>query len=90
MLDDLSLKHEFKQLIGEAETKPFECVGTVSEVRQALAMTLKKWYPAERPALLKDFKDSKDLNDLKNLSPMGNLTAEERQILQVACTEKNN
>ncbi len=40
MLDDTSLELEFRQLIGEAETKPFECVGTVSEVRQALSMAL--------------------------------------------------
>ena len=93
MLDDLALRHEFEQLIGEAETKPFECVGTVSEVRQALGMTLERWYYGERPALLKDFTDSTDSNDtkdLRDLLPIGNLTEEERQILQKACTEKNN
>ena len=91
MLDDMTLEHEFRQLIGEAETKPFECVGTVNEVRQALGMTLKRWYPDERPALLRDLKDDgKDIKDLKTLSPMGNLTEEERNILQEACTEKNN
>ena len=93
MLDDLTLKHEFEQLIGEAETKPFECVGTVSEVNQALSMAIERWYPTECPTLLKDFKDAKDLkdfNDLKALSPIGNLTPAERQILQTACTEKNN
>jgi hypothetical protein len=93
MLDDTTLELEFRQLIGEAETKPFECVGTVSEVRQALAMMQARWYPTSRPALLKDLKDSKDLKDFKDLKvllPMGNLTLEERQILQAACTEKNN
>ena len=93
MLDDLSLRNEFEQLIGEAETKPFECVGTVGEVRQALAMTLRRWYPRQCPALLgdlKDLKDPKDPKDLNVIAPMGNLTAEERQILQTACTEKNN
>lgn len=93
MLDDLTLRHEFLQLTGQAETKPFECVGTVNEVRQALAMTVRRWYPSERPALLKDFKDSKDPKDLINLnvlSPIGNLSAAERQILQEACTEKNS
>ncbi len=93
MLDDTTLELEFRQLIGEAETKPFECVGTVSEVRQALAMMQARWYPTSRPALLKDLKDSKDLKDFKDLKvllPMGNLTPEERQILQAACTEKNN
>ena len=93
MLDDTTLELEFRQLIGEAETKPFECVGTVSEVRQALAMMQARWYPTSRPALLKDLKDSKDLKDFKDLKvllPMGNLTPEERQILQAACTEKNH
>ena len=93
MLDDTTLELEFRQLIGEAETKPFECVGTVSEVRQALAMMQARWYPTSRPALLKDLKDSKNLKDFKDLKvllPMGNLTPEERQILQAACTEKNN
>lgn len=90
MLDDTSLEPDFRQLIGEAETKPFECVGTVGEVRQALSMALKRWYPAERPALLKDFRALKDFNDLKDLLPTGNLTPEERQILQQACSEKNN
>ena len=93
MLDDVTLEAEFRQLVGEAETKPFECVGTVSEVRQALSMMLRRWYPEERPALLKDLEDSKDLkdfNDLNALSPIGNLTAEERQILQQACTERNS
>ncbi len=93
MLDDLSLRNEFEQLIGEAETKPFECVGTVSEVRQALGMTLRRWYLAERPALLSDLKDFKGLKapeDLYALSPLGNLTPDERNILQTACTEKTN
>ena len=90
MLDDLTLKHEFEQLVGEAETKPFECVGTVSEVRQALAMSIARWYPENRPALLEDLKGSNALNGLNALAPLGNLTPEERQILQAACTEKNN
>ena len=90
MLDDLTLKHEFEQLIGEAETKPFECVGTVSEVRQALSMSIARWYPSERPALIDDFNALNGPNALSSLLPIGNLTAEERQILQAACTEKNN
>lgn len=52
MLDDESLQLEFDQLTGHAETKPFECVGTVSEVNSALSMTLAKWYSVRRPALI--------------------------------------
>ncbi|MCR5445859.1 MAG: hypothetical protein K6E96_09340 [Bacteroidales bacterium] len=92
MLDDLSLQLEFRQLLGEAETKPFECVGTVGEVRQALSMALSRWYPADhRPALLKnlDILDNLEhLDNLEYLENLGNLSPEERQILQAACTEK--
>jgi hypothetical protein len=70
MLDDMTLELEFRQLIGEAETKPFECVGTVSEVRQALAMTIERWYPTDRPTLLKDFKDFKDFQPLLGRPPL--------------------
>jgi hypothetical protein len=87
MLDDLTLQHEFRQLIGEAETKPFECVGTVSEVRQALSMALKRWYPDNRPALLKDYNPIDTIGTLGTISTIGNLTPEERQILQ-SCLEK--
>lgn len=94
MLDDVSLKLEFEQLIGDAETKPFECVGTVSEVWQALAMTLERWYAdGRKPALLEYLKGVEshcDTKSLGNLLPAGNLTEEERNILQKACTEKNN
>lgn len=91
MLDDLTLQHEFKQLIGQAETKPFECVGTIAEVRQALAMTLQRWYPSTRPALLNlPLANLDKLVNLDKLAPIGNLTEEERQILQTACTDKTN
>lgn len=90
MLDDTTQEHEFLQLIGKAETKPFECVGTVGEVRQALSMTIKRWYPKDRPALLKDFNAVSAPNALNDILPIGNLTPKERHILQTACTEKNN
>ena len=90
MLDDITLEREFRQLIGEAETKPFECVGTVGEVRQALAMAIRRWYPADRPALLKDYTPPEAIDSLQTILPIGNLSDEERKILQDACTEKNN
>ena len=90
MLDDLTLEHEFLQLVGEAETKPFECVGTVGEVRQALSMAAARWYQAgNMPALLKDWPIG-PISPISRISPIGNLSPEERQILQDACTEKNN
>ena len=90
MLDDLTLQHEFLQLVGEAETKPFECVGTVSEVRQALGMMLERWYPGEWPALLKEWKVESGKWKVENVERLGNLSDEEFQILQDACSEKNN
>lgn len=98
MLDDLTLLTEFRQLVGLEATKPFECVGTVSEVRQALAMALRRWYEAgRRPALLDKLGELDKLEILEELEipenpnplpPLGNLTPAERQILQAACTEQ--
>lgn len=94
MLDDLTLLTEFRQLVGLEDTKPFECVGTVSEVRQALAMALRRWYSsAPNPTLLDKLEELDKLEiqeKLDNLSPIGNLSPEERNILQQACTENNN
>ena len=93
MLDDTTLDLEFRQLLGLAETKPFECVGTVSEVRQALQMAVERWYKDRRPKLLEydgTPASHRQIINLEHISPIGNLTEEERQILQQACTEKNN
>ena len=92
MLDDMTLRTEFLQLTGHAETKPFECVGTVSEVNAAISMAIERWYPDSRPALLKDFAAGPipPADTLHSVAAIGNLTAEERQILQAACTEKTN
>ena len=38
LLDKPSLQQYFDELTGIAEVKPFECVGTVEEVNQALSM----------------------------------------------------
>jgi hypothetical protein len=36
LLDDMSLQKEFDGLVGAVDVKPFECVGTVSEINWAL------------------------------------------------------
>ena len=90
LLDDEALRPEFEQLMGLAATKPFECVGTVGEVRQALAMAISRWYTGKRPALLRDLNIAVGCNDLGTLLPIGNLTAGERKILEDACTESNS
>ena len=81
MLDDETLRTEFEQLTGQAETKPFECVGTVSEVRDALTLALARWYPDERPALLRDYKPAPVVTRLDTLAQHHNLTQEETALL---------
>lgn len=47
ILDDQRLLPVFQQLIGQHREKPFECVGTIEEVRMALDMSVAKWDAAE-------------------------------------------
>ncbi|MDR0763240.1 MAG: hypothetical protein LBF01_01935 [Bacteroidales bacterium] len=42
LLDDMSLQKEFDALVGETSVKPFECIGTVSEINWALQHSLDK------------------------------------------------
>jgi UDP-N-acetyl-alpha-D-muramoyl-L-alanyl-L-glutamate epimerase len=57
-LDNPSLRGTFHQLIGTAPTKPFECVGTIAEVRTALTLAAKKDGP---PHLLRMFMKEKQI-----------------------------
>lgn len=43
LLEDMNLKPIFDELIGLTESKPFECVGTIWEVRHAINLTIKKY-----------------------------------------------
>lgn len=81
MLDDESLRLEFDQLTGRAETKPFECVGTISEVHSALALTIGRWYAQQRPALLRDYEPGFAATPLHTLSPEHNVPAEMEALL---------
>lgn len=67
-----------KELIGDASTKPFECVGTIKEVRHALSLTINK-LEGNLPYLLQYYKDNYDLidekieyeyNEVNNLDPI--------------------
>lgn len=40
MLEDKTLLETFKELLGYAKNKPFECVGTINEVRYACSKTI--------------------------------------------------
>lgn len=78
--EDLFEKQElletFKELLGYSKTKPFECVGTFSEVRYAVSLVIKK-QDNNLPYLLKYYKDNYELeldhkfestyNDINNL-----------------------
>lgn len=59
--EDLYEKKEllniFIELAGYSETKPFECVGTYSEVRYAISLVINK-YSGELPYLLKYYKNN--------------------------------
>lgn len=83
MLDDMELKPYFDQLLGHAETKPFECVGTIGEVQAALSMTLRRWYGDSRPALLKDYRSVPPSDAmLRTLSTEHNLNDQELALLR--------
>lgn len=64
--EDLFEKKEllniFIDLIGYGKNKPFECVGTYTEIRYALTKTINKLDTL--PYLLKYYKDNYDLEDL--------------------------
>ncbi len=81
LLNDPSLEPFFQQLIGHADTKPFECVGTVSEVNSALSMAISRWYADQRPLLLQSYQASPATTPLKTLLPQHNLSEKETAIL---------
>ncbi|GAB4311328.1 MAG: hypothetical protein Kow00127_01280 [Bacteroidales bacterium] len=57
ILDDSSLWPELQELCGIKAVKPFECVGTVSEVNLALSMIRQKYDP-DLPALIRFWDES--------------------------------
>ncbi len=63
LLDDEELREDFNGLIGKADVKPFECVGTVGEARAALVATKKKYLKNGKPmpCLLADFDGDEDI-----------------------------
>lgn len=55
MLDDAELQQTFNELAGYSEIKPFECVGTTLEVKQALRMIARRMNDEPLPFLLRAF-----------------------------------
>ena len=58
-----SLLKLFKELIGDADAKPFECVGTIKEVRFSLSYLINKLDKNNLPYLLKYFYENYELSD---------------------------
>ncbi|MBC8314139.1 MAG: hypothetical protein ISR57_04560 [Bacteroidales bacterium] len=58
LLDDIALKPIFDQLIGKTPEKPFECVGTISEVNATLQVVVKQYNNNPLPALLEYYTNS--------------------------------
>ena len=56
LFEKKELLNIFQQLLGYLDTKPFECVGTVEEVRFAVSFTIQHWR-GPLPYLLQYFKD---------------------------------
>ena len=55
MLNNPEMQDTFDELCGLAQNKPFECVGTIDEVNNALQMLLQQHRPEELPLLLKRY-----------------------------------
>lgn len=69
MTDKIDLIEDFKGLCGLSPVKPFECVGTVEELKYALSLTIKKYNEngTPLPSLLKYYADTADINFCCNL-----------------------
>lgn len=83
LYEDEELLPIFKELIGDAKTKPFECVGTIKEVRYALSLTINKL--DNLPYLLKYYKDNYDMvsESLENnYNEINNLPKEYEDIIK--------
>ena len=83
LYEDETLLPIFKELIGDALTKPFECVGEIKEVRYALSKTISKL--DNLPYLLKYYKDNYEMVDEpleSNYNETNNLPDEYAEILK--------
>ena len=91
LYEDTELLPIFKELIGDAKTKPFECVGEIKEVRYALSKTISKL--DKLPYLLEYYKDNYEMVDEpleSNYNDTNNLPKEYEDILKerLACLVK--
>lgn len=83
LLDKESLKKDFLELIGESDTKPFECIGTIDEVKYAMNRIIKD----DDSYLSKLYRDNyyEDINiDLSKIYYENNVIEEYMTILEEA------
>lgn len=74
LLSKIELKSIFDELIGIAEVKPFECVGTYDDVNFALQLSLKKYQNQVLPELLEYYKTTAVYQNYLNADPNSYLT----------------
>lgn len=75
LLDEPAMRPYLDELRGLAPTKPFECVGTISEVNAALAMTKRRFFAnGGAPLLLQDFDGTYDMAALSDFCNENNLS----------------
>lgn len=91
LLDKAELLLTFQQLIGQAETKPFDCVGTIEEVNFAVNQVARKLQSAgeKLPQLLQYYVDEVGLGEVdetmtQRYSLENNLNAEQERNLRKA------
>ena len=83
LLDNKNLETIFLQLIGELDTKPFECIGTIEEVKYAMNRIMKK--DGSYLATLYKEKYYEDINiDLTKIYYENNVIGEYLDILKEA------
>lgn len=77
LFEKSSLLNYFKEIIGEAEVKPFECVGTIKEANYALSLLINKLDKTNLPYLLKYYYENHKLDldpkDILSLNKENNL-----------------
>jgi hypothetical protein len=79
LLNDLSLQGTLEELTGVQEVKPFECIGTVEEVKLALQLSAKNYEGNKLPALLEKYIQKSGTGNLNENGPgelLKNISAE--------------
>lgn len=66
LFEKKELLQTFIELCGFANVKPFECVGTFSEVNYAISKTIKNQGEKDLPYLLKYYKENYELDDMQD------------------------